>query len=59
MNPLAQAPPVEAAQRLAVCRTCSERGFAPVIKSEICKKCGCFLIAKTKLLDSHCPLNKW
>ena len=24
-----------------------------------CKKCGCPLIAKTRSMQSHCPLKKW
>jgi len=25
----------------------------------LCKKCGCIIPAKTKLLNSKCPLEKW
>lgn len=24
-----------------------------------CKKCGCFMIAKTKLKNARCPIGKW
>lgn len=24
-----------------------------------CKKCGCFMHAKTQLADAYCPINKW
>lgn len=24
-----------------------------------CKKCGCFVAAKTKLKQQKCPINKW
>jgi len=27
--------------------------------SKQCRKCGCFMAAKTKLLHATCPLNKW
>lgn len=24
-----------------------------------CKKCGCFMIVKTKLKNARCPIGKW
>lgn len=27
--------------------------------SKQCRKCGCFMAAKTKLLDATCPIGKW
>jgi hypothetical protein len=42
-------------ERLDICRACPE-----FIKStKQCKKCGCFMVAKTKLTKSTCPLGKW
>jgi len=39
--------------RATMCSKCEHN-----IKS-ICKKCGCPLAAKTRSLESTCPLKKW
>jgi len=39
--------------RAAICSQCEYN-----VKSR-CKKCGCPLIAKTRSMDSDCPLKKW
>jgi len=42
-------------KRYEICKACPE-----LIKlTKQCKKCGCFMAAKTKLLDATCPLDKW
>ena len=28
-------------------------------KTNTCKKCGCFMVAKTKLKNATCPIGKW
>lgn len=44
-----------AKNRFEICKTCPE-----LIKlTSQCKKCGCFMIAKTKLEKATCPLGKW
>jgi len=44
-----------AASRLSICKTCPE-----LIKlTTQCKKCGCFMAAKTKLEAATCPIGKW
>lgn len=44
-----------AEQRYSICKGCPE-----LIKStKQCKKCGCFMAAKTKLQGATCPLGKW
>ena len=44
-----------ATTRYSVCRACPE-----LIKlTKQCKKCGCFMAAKTKLQGATCPLGKW
>jgi len=44
-----------ASTRYAICKVCPE-----LIKlTSQCKKCGCFMIAKTKLEKATCPLGKW
>lgn len=44
-----------ATARYEICKTCPE-----LIKlSKQCKKCGCFMSAKTKLEKATCPLGKW
>jgi len=42
-------------ERLSLCLSC-EHLFNP---TDSCKKCGCFVRAKTWLKDAKCPLNKW
>lgn len=41
--------------RYAVCLFCDQ--FNNEIKT--CKKCGCFMPAKTKLKAANCPIGKW
>jgi hypothetical protein len=42
-------------ERLSICKACPE-----LIKlTTQCKKCGCFMHAKTKLEKATCPLGKW
>jgi hypothetical protein len=41
--------------RFNICKSCPE-----LLKITIqCKKCGCFMAAKTKLQKSECPIGKW
>lgn len=41
--------------RYAICLECPS-----LIKlSKQCRKCGCFMDAKTKLLAASCPIGKW
>lgn len=47
--------PKTAEDRLAICKACPE-----LIKlTTQCRKCGCFMAAKTKLKHAECPLQKW
>lgn len=42
-------------ERLAICMECPE-----LIQATLsCKKCGCFMSAKTYLSTASCPLKKW
>jgi hypothetical protein len=41
--------------RLDLCLSC-EHLFKP---TQNCKKCGCFVQAKTWLKESSCPIKKW
>ena len=44
-----------AKQRLDMCLSCPE-----LIQLTVqCKKCGCFMAAKTKLESAKCPIGKW
>lgn len=44
-----------AKDRFSICESCPE-----LIKlTSQCKKCGCFMKAKTTLLHATCPLEKW
>jgi Family of unknown function (DUF6171) len=42
-------------ERLAICRACPFL-FKPTMT---CKKCGCFMRAKTLLNHVECPEGKW
>ena len=41
--------------RMDVCRSCPEL----IQATTTCKKCGCFMVAKTKLEGASCPIGKW
>lgn len=41
--------------RIEICKNC-EYYFAP---TTTCKKCGCFMMIKVKLLNAKCPMDKW
>ena len=41
--------------RIDICKTCPEL-FTP---TKTCKKCGCFMLVKTKLAKATCPIGKW
>jgi hypothetical protein len=44
-----------AEERFFTCKSCPE-----LIKlTTQCKKCGCFMAAKTKLKQATCPIGKW
>jgi len=44
-----------AKERLEICKACPEL----IQLTTTCKKCGCFMIGKTKLQGATCPLGKW
>jgi hypothetical protein len=44
-----------ATQRFDICLSCPE--LIQITKQ--CKKCGCFMTAKTKLESAKCPVGKW
>jgi hypothetical protein len=44
-----------AKERFEICKACPE--LVKVTKQ--CKKCGCFMAAKTKIQGADCPLGKW
>ena len=44
-----------ATERYNICLKCPE--LIKVTKQ--CRKCGCFMVAKTKLANATCPLGKW
>lgn len=47
--------PEIAKQRLEICKQCPEY----IRFTHQCKKCGCVMNVKTKLVDAVCPLHKW
>lgn len=42
-------------QRLEICKTCPNYIHA----TSTCKRCGCFMVAKTHLSSAECPIGKW
>lgn len=56
INPNSEFLPKDQSQaRYEICKTCPE-----IIKlTSQCKKCGCFMKAKTTLAKASCPIGKW
>ena len=56
LNPATKKSSEELAEtRINICLECPE-----LIKlTTQCKKCGCFMSAKTKMQAAKCPLGKW
>lgn len=47
-------PPESYAQtRIAICRECEHYTMM------VCRQCGCFMPAKTRIRSSRCPVGKW
>lgn len=44
-----------AESRYEICKACPEL----INLTKQCKKCGCFMAAKTKLAAATCPIGKW
>lgn len=44
-----------AEKRLSICKECP---FFVSATSQ-CKKCGCFMQAKTRMSGAKCPISKW
>jgi hypothetical protein len=42
-------------ERFDICKGCPEL----IQLTSTCKKCGCFMAAKTKLKEAACPIGKW
>jgi hypothetical protein len=45
----------DAEKRFDICKACPEL----ISLTNQCKKCGCFMLAKTKLEKATCPIGKW
>lgn len=48
-------PNEESLARLDICKSCPEL----IQLTTTCKKCGCFMLAKTKVAKAECPIGKW
>jgi len=44
--------------RLKICADCEHIRLKNTMYKR-CHKCGCFLSAKSKLLNQKCPIDKW
>jgi hypothetical protein len=42
-------------ERMSICLSCPEL----INLTKQCRKCGCFMNAKTKLESAKCPIGKW
>lgn len=42
-------------ERIAICKQCDD--YSSAIKT--CKKCGCYVPAKTVFASAECPAGKW
>ncbi len=51
---LQHAPEALRQSRLDLCNSCPELSAV-----RVCKKCGCFVDAKTALAQTKCPIGKW
>lgn len=47
--------PKKAEDRLDICKACPFY----ISATTQCKKCGCLMVAKTKLEEAKCPIGKW
>jgi hypothetical protein len=52
------APGILVNQRRDICLKC-EYNSGHMTSSSMCKKCGCFIILKTRLKSEECPIQKW
>jgi len=43
-----------AKERFDICKDCEHLN-----SMNRCKKCGCFMVAKTKFKKASCPIGKW
>jgi len=50
-----KADPATIASRFKHCIQCPHL----IKRTSTCKKCGCFMKIKTKLVNSKCPIGKW
>lgn len=41
--------------RMSICNSCPNL----IKNTKQCTKCGCFMVAKTKLKNAECPINLW
>lgn len=41
--------------RMAICNSCPEY----ISSTSQCRRCGCFMSAKTRLKKASCPIGKW
>ncbi len=44
-------------ERMTICNDCEHKTF--MVGVDICGKCLCPLIAKTRSPESSCPIDKW
>ena len=59
MNVIVKTDEVEQAsiKRMKICDSCPSK--TKQLGIDVCDECSCPLIAKTRSMESRCPLNKW
>ncbi len=45
--------------RLEICKVCPSMYFSPVLDTEVCGQCGCYLKLKTLVENEKCKIDKW
>ncbi len=46
-------------KRLGICRECPHKRIQPITSLELCGKCGCPVLSKTRFQRAACPIGKW
>ncbi len=48
-------PETTSSTRMSICQSCDDFNS----KTTQCRRCGCFMSAKTRLKHGSCPIGKW
>lgn len=45
--------------RMEICKTCPWLTFSPILDTEVCDQCSCYLRLKTLVKEEKCKIRKW